>query len=591
MPIATPGPAGAGSRGAARAGYDDALQLIAEGVTAIAGWGVAAIKVARDDGQLQMVAVAGSDDARSELEGSRTPIAKLMVELEKADDWGLLKFIPHERLDLGDGEWGWVPDFRPLDVDDAWHPMDMLVAPLYDEEGTLRGTLGFDLPADGRRPGPEQRRVLETYAEQASRAVITALQREELDTQVRLADTARRIVREASGQRSLTHILETSRPALVDGFRALGMWIQTFDEDGLGRGSIYSADGVDVVLPEPFIPLAESVARLLWQQQRCTVVAADRPFVLVTQEQGEAIVAFLHGIEVGSILFVPLGAGHECLGNLVLTRPLNAPDWTETEAAAALDVGRDLGGAILNVRAYEREHQLVQELQALDTYKSQLIATVSHELKNPLTSVLGHLEILESVDDLPGPVRTSLNAMERGARRLGRVVDDLLLLAKVGDPENPIHARPVDLRTIVDDVVELTAVEAERRHLAVFVEAGVDQVLAMGDADELDRVVSNLVSNALKYTPEGGHIRVSVDRHGDEVELVCADEGLGISADDQRQLFTEFFRSSNPAAVAQPGTGLGLAIVSRIVGRHHGRIEVESELGKGSTFRVHLPAA
>jgi signal transduction histidine kinase len=579
-------------RVAARNGSgDDALQLIAEGVTAIAGWGVAAISVVRDDGYMQVMAVAGSEDARYQLEGRRTPIRKLMGELEKADDWGLLKFVPHERLDLGEGEWGWVPDVQPIDGADAWHPMDLLVAPLRDQDGTLRGSLSIDLPEDGRRPGPEQRRVLETYAEQAARAVITALEREELAAQVRLADTARRIVRHASGQQSLDHILETSRPALVEGFRALGMWIQTFDEDGLGKGSIYSTDGADVVLPDELVVIAESAAQALWAEQRAIVVGPGRPLGLLTAEQGVRIVAYLESIEVGSVLFVPLGAGHECLGNLVLTRAMRAPDWSETEAAAALDVGRDLGGAILNVRAYEREHRLVKELQALDTYKSQLIATVSHELKNPLTSVLGHLEILESVDDLPAPVRTSLNAMERGARRLGRVVDDLLLLAKVGDPANAVIARPVDLRAIVDDVVELTAVEAERRHLSVVVLSGAEQVLANGDADELDRVVSNLVSNALKYTPEGGHITVSVTRHGHEVELVCADEGLGISEADQQQLFTEFFRSSNPAAVAQPGTGLGLAIVKRIVQRHGGRIEVESELGRGSTFRVHLPAA
>lgn len=570
---------------------DDALQLIAEGVTAVAEFGIAAISVARDDGQMQVMAVAGSDEVRRQLEGRRTPIAKLLAELEKADDWGPLKFVPHERLDLGEGDWGWVPDLTPLDVADAWHPLDLLVAPLRDHEGTLRGTLSIDLPADGRRPGPNQRRVLELYAEQAARAVLTALEREELAAQVRLADTARRIVRQASGQQSLDHILETSRTALVDGFRALGMWIQTFDEDGLGKGSIYSADGSEVVLPAELISIAETAARVLWKEQQVTVVAEGRPLGVLTPEQGELIVSFLHGLDVGSILFVPLGAGRECLGNLVLTRSVRAPDWTETEAAAALDVGRDLGGAILNVRAYEREHRIVKELQALDTYKSQLIATVSHELKNPLTSVLGHLEILESVDGLPGPVQTSINAMERGARRLGRVVDDLLLLSKVGDPDNPVIARPVDLRTIVDDVVELTAVEAERRHLSVAVVAGSEQVLAQGDPDELDRVVSNLLSNALKYTPEGGRITVSVARRGDQVELVCTDEGLGISAEDQQQLFTEFFRSSNPAAVAQPGTGLGLAIVARIVQRHNGQISVESELGRGSTFRVVLPAA
>lgn len=569
---------------------DHALQLIAEGVTDIAGFGVAALSVARDDGQMQVMAVAGSDEARLQLEGVRTPIASLMGELDKADNWGLWKFVPHERMDTDAGEWGWVPDIEPLDAEDAWHPMDLLVAPLRDHEGNLRGSLSIDMPVDGRRPGPMQRRVLEKYAAQAARAVVTTLEREELAEQVRLADTARRIVRQASGQRSLDRILELSHTALTEGFRALGMWIQTFDEDGLGTGSVYSTHGAEVVLPPSLIQLAEVNARALWRDQSATVIAADRTLDYLTPEQRQETLDFLAVIEVGSLLFVPIGAGHECLGNLVLTRPIRGREWSETEAAAALDVGRDLGGAILNVRAYEREHRLVKQLQALDTYKSQLIATVSHELKNPLTSILGHLEILESVEGLPVPVQRSLTAMERGARRLGRVVDDLLLLSKVGDPDNPIIPRPVNLRSIVDDVVELTAVEAERRHLTVSVSV-VDHPLALGDADELDRVVSNLVSNALKYTPEGGKVRVSLARVGDEVELVCADEGLGICPEDQEQLFTEFFRSSNPLAVAQPGTGLGLAIVRRIVDRHAGRIELESELGRGSTFRVLLPAA
>ena len=99
------------------------------------------------------------------------------------------------------------------------------------------------------------------------------------------------------------------------------------------------------------------------------------------------------------------------------------------------------------------------------------------------------------------------------------------------------------------------------------------------------------MSNAVKYTPDGGQVTVRLAACGDEIMLSCSDTGLGISTDDQTQLFREFFRSSNPEALAQPGTGLGLAIVSRIVQRHRGRIEVESELGKGSTFRVLLPAA
>jgi signal transduction histidine kinase len=113
----------------------------------------------------------------------------------------------------------------------------------------------------------------------------------------------------------------------------------------------------------------------------------------------------------------------------------------------------------------------------------------------------------------------------------------------------------------------------------------------LGVAHDLDQVVTNLVSNAVKYSTDGGTVTVRHERVGDQVVLTCADDGLGISEADRARLFAEFFRSSNPAAVAQPGTGLGLAIVHRIVVRHGGRIEVESELGRGGTFRVCLPGA
>lgn len=573
----------------------DALQLIAEGVTQVAGFGVAAISVVRKDGRLQVMAVAGSDAARTELEGRRTPVDRLAREIEKADDWGLLRFVPHERLDSAAGDqWGWVPDIDPIDdAPDAWHPLDLLIAPLYDDDGVLRGTLAIDLPVDGRRPDEAQRAVLNTYAEQAGRAVLLALERDALAEQVRMAEAARRIVRRASAQLSLERIVADSRDALVEGFRAVGMWMQTFDREdhGHGRGTVYTSSGAEVHLTPDLIRIAESAAQRAWERQQAVVVAPDRDFSeAVTAEQGELILAFLDDLGVASLLFTPLGAGPECLGNLVLTREPGAPEWTETEATAALDIGHDLGRAILNARTFEREHELVEELQELDTYKGQLIATVAHELKNPLTSIMGHLEMLESSPDLSGTARTSLHAMDRGAHRMVRVIEDLLLLSKVGDPDNPIIAVPVDLCRVVEDVLDMTRVSAEQKQLEVTVDLPGAPVLTLGDADELDRVCANLVSNAVKYTPATGAVRIELASLDDEVVLTVCDEGIGISQDDLTRLGTEFFRSSNPEAVALPGTGLGLAIVRRILDRHAGRLEIESELGKGSTFRVLLPA-
>jgi len=144
---------------------------------------------------------------------------------------------------------------------------------------------------------------------------------------------------------------------------------------------------------------------------------------------------------------------------------------------------------------------------------------------------------------------------------------------------------------VVDEVVDMLSVSAKTGGVELATELPTAPLLVRGDASELDHVVANLVGNAVKYTHDGGRVTVSLRRIGDEVVLQVTDTGIGISAADQEQLFTEFFRSSNPEAVAQPGTGLGLAIVRRIVDRHGGRVNLASELGAGSTFRVALPAA
>ena len=575
------------------------LTLIAEGLTELVGFGLACLSVVRRvpdrEDQLEVIAVAGHDHAHEVIVGRRTPLDSLLRELEKAEDWGHFKFLPHELLETDDVEnaYGWVvPELEVVEGPDAWHPLDLLVALLHDDHGTLRGTLAIDLPDDGRRPGPEQRRLLEKFAAQAGRAVVSTLEREELAEQVRLAEAARTIVRNASAQQDLARILADCQQGLVEGFRSQGSWIQTFDEDGTGTGAFHSSQGIEVVLPDALVELAEVAARACWAEQSVVVVAGDRPApAMIGRDDQRRVVAFLDSLGVSSLLFVPLGAGSECLGNLVLTRAPGAPDWTELDQTAALDIGHDLGRVILNARTFEREHRLVGELQALDSYKSQLIATVSHELKNPIAAISGYLEMLDAAPELRPESRRAVEAMGRGATRLGRVVNDLLLLSKVGDPTHSIIPAPVDLHRVVAEVVDLVEVQARQKGIVIGTDLATEPVVACGDAWELDRVVTNLLSNAVKYTPPGRPVSIRLWRDGSEVHVAVQDEGLGISPADQEHLFDEFFRSSNPEAVREPGSGLGLAIVQRIVDRHGGRIDLQSELGVGSVFTVTLPAA
>lgn len=578
--------------------FRDALQLIAEGVTEMVRFKLATISVVRsvpDGGQvLEVIADAGDEATRDEIMGRRTPLDALLDEVADAEVWGNFRFLPFELLreERLASEHGWVvPDIEQVEGPDAWHPMDLLVALLHDADGVLRGTLAIDVPVDGRRPGPDQRRTLDKYAELAGQAIVAMIERERLTAQGRLADTARSVVRNAKAEDGLESVLAHCQEVLVPGFRASGAWIQTFGQAGPVGNITFAVNGMAVDVPDAMLPIGERSARIAWELKTVRLIARGYPYAdTLSDLEFEAIIEYLDSIGVASMLFVPIGAGSEALGHLVLTRGSEQPMWSEVELASALDIGHDLGRVILNARTFEREHQLVHELRALDAYKSQLIATVSHELKSPLTSVIGYLEILESVE-LSETTASVVASIERGAQRMQRVVEDLLVFSQVGDPEHALESGPVDCRDVINEVVDLVKVNANRKDIDLEVLLDERPPVLLGDREQLVRVATNLVGNAVKYTPEGGHVRVFCTHRNGRAHLEVSDTGLGISPEDQKRLFTEFFRSTNPEALRIPGTGLGLAIVHRLVERHGGTITVKSALGEGSTFTLELPLA
>jgi signal transduction histidine kinase len=571
----------------------EALLVIAEGITQLAGFAVAAVSVVRDSQHMQVMAVAGNDEARDTLLGTFTPITRLMEEIEQGEDWGMFKFVPHESLDPEVESWGWVPDLEPSAEPNGWHPMDLLVAPLYGPNGTLTGTLAIDCPTNGRRPDVAHRRILNRYAEQAARALYIAVERESFAEQIRVLSATREVVRNAARERNIGVMLDKIQPSLIEGFRSLGSWIHTFDEDGHGLGAIYTGDGARIEMPPHLVAVAERAAADSWRAQRVGLVSRHVPqnvgLSKVSEPEFQEILRFLETIGVGSLLFVPLGAGRECLGSLVLTRAFGDAEWTDAERDAALEVGRDLGRAVLNARALDRERELVRELKALDEYKTKLIATLSHELKSPLAAMLANIEFLQETVGLDAGALNVLAAVDRGAVRLVRVVEDLLLLAKVGDPHLPLMTRPVNVPDVVDDVVNLASI-ADQRRVKVDVEGEPEQLVAAGDPAELDILVTNLLTNAMKYSDDDAIVTLTLSRDESWIIVTCQDHGIGIAPADRAQLFREFFRSESPEVKAQAGTGLGLTIVDRIVTRHLGRIEVDSVLGRGSTFLVFLPA-
>ncbi|GAB6986367.1 sensor histidine kinase [Nocardioides pyridinolyticus] len=220
--------------------------------------------------------------------------------------------------------------------------------------------------------------------------------------------------------------------------------------------------------------------------------------------------------------------------------------------------------------------------------KDEFVASVSHEFRTPLTSISGYVHLLLDRDDLPAEVVSQLEVIERNSQRLGRLVADLLHTAQVEEGPMPVVRTPTDLAAVVRDCAEAARPAADGAGLALDLDVPDTLVLNL-DAARMAQVVDNLLSNAIKYSTPGGRIRVALGIDANRVELAVADQGIGIAAADRDQLFAKFFRTRQAEERSIQGVGLGLSIAKSIVESHGGRIEVESELGVGTEFRVRIP--
>lgn len=238
-----------------------------------------------------------------------------------------------------------------------------------------------------------------------------------------------------------------------------------------------------------------------------------------------------------------------------------------------------LAGAAL---AYKDVTDLIEAFQA----KEDFVASVSHELRTPLTSVLGYLELLGDRYDLPADAATQLDVVQRNALRLRTLVTDLLVAAEAREGELDLYRADTDLVPIVQDAV----LSARPFAASSGVDLAVDlppRLVTLLDGQRIRQVADNLISNAIKYNDSGGHVSVSLRQVAEAVELVVADDGIGISPGDRERLFSRFFRGEG--AHSRPGTGLGLSIVRDISRAHGGDCTVASEPGVGTTFTVTLP--
>lgn len=235
-------------------------------------------------------------------------------------------------------------------------------------------------------------------------------------------------------------------------------------------------------------------------------------------------------------------------------------------------------------------HDASEEAE-LDRLKSEFVGMVSHELRTPLTSIKGSVDLLLEAEtgELNATQRRFLSTIRRSSDRLINLVNDLLDLSRLEAGRVQLDAHPLDARHLIEDTTANLAnlFDARKQHVEIECEPGLPPILA--DRQRLEQALVNLLGNAGKYTPDGGDIRVSARRVDQQVEIAVSDSGPGLSPDDQRRVFDKFYRAGDGLTQQQTGSGLGLTIAKSLVELHGGTLGVESELGRGSTFRISMP--
>ncbi len=241
--------------------------------------------------------------------------------------------------------------------------------------------------------------------------------------------------------------------------------------------------------------------------------------------------------------------------------------------------------------ALAAEHQAVTRLQEIDHVKDSFVSSVSHELRTPITSIVGYLELLEdgSYGALAPAQLDAVRRVSANSDRLLDLIDDLLTLSRLNEDGITVTPRAFDLRQAVRCGWAVVEPARTGRLLTLALDLPEDPVPLLGDKEMIERVVVNLLGNAVKFTPDGGAITTSLRVVRGEARLVVSDTGIGIPAQEQALLFTRFFRSTTAQKWAIPGSGLGLSITRAIVEKHGGSVQVDSEEEKGSTFDVRLP--
>jgi signal transduction histidine kinase/DNA-binding response OmpR family regulator len=482
------------------------------------------------------------------------------------------------------------PDYGRRDLQRVGGFRSVIAAPmLVDDEvvGVLNVWRSSVSPYDDREV-----ELLTAYAAQAAVAIRTArlmrdleAHKEALTRRLGQLEALSAIGESVSSSLDLDEVLTTIVTHAVALAGADGGSILELDPEGqqLGVRNTWGAAPGPELLEGARVGLDDTVVGRAATERR-TLQVPD-----LTEATSDPYLDLLRSARWRSVVVVPMLRRERVVGSLVIWR--RTPGSVDDDTCELLETFASQSSlALTNAQLYRRLERQSEELAVASRHKSEFLASMSHELRTPLNAVIGFSEVL--LERMFGEVNERqaeyLGHIHASGKHLLELLNDILDLSKVEAGHMLIEPAAVDVRALVDATVSLVHERALRRGLTLVTEVGADVPLVHADELRTRQVVLNLLTNAVKFTPEGGTVTVRAEPAGTTVEVSVADDGPGISAADQERIF-DSFQQGERVMGAQEGTGLGLTLSRRIVELHGGRLWVESELGRGSTFRFTLP--
>lgn len=319
-----------------------------------------------------------------------------------------------------------------------------------------------------------------------------------------------------------------------------------------------------------------------WGQVILVNPAVEEIFgITLSASKGKNILRIIRNYELEKLLNQALETGKSMQKQIQILTP--EPRIFRVHLTPMRNNGSDRGGVVALLRD-------ITERKRLEEMRSEFVANVSHELRTPLTSIRGFAEtLLDGALEDPKVARQFTEIINNESERLSRLIEELLNLSKIEDRRYIPKRQPVDVLELVDNVVTILKPRAEEKNLNIKVNLPDRLPLAHGDPDMLTQVLIDLIDNAVSYTLPGGEININASVLQGEIKVDIQDSGIGIPPESLSRVFERFYRVDKARSREQGGTGLGLSIVKHIIDAHNGSVQVESKVGKGSTFSFIIP--